>query len=98
MFGTHDPEEVEKRAIHQLVDFEGKQVFEVGCGDGRMTWLYAYEAALVLAFDPDESAISTARDETPPELKSRVDFRTAGMMDIDLAQGIYDIGIFSWSI
>ena len=98
MFGAHDPEEVEKRAIHQLVDFEGKQVFEVGCGDGRMMWLYAYEAALVLAFDPDEPSISIAREETPSGLKSRVDFRTAGMMDIDLAQGVYDISVFSWSI
>ena len=98
MSSVFDPEEVEKRVIHQLVDFEGKQVFEVGCGDGRMTWLYADEAALVLAFDPDEPSISIAREKTPSGLKSKVDFRTAGMMDIDLAEGVYDIGIFSWSI
>ena len=93
-----DPEEVEKRAIHQLVDFKGKRVFEVGCGDGRMTWLYANEAAQVLAFDPNEASISIARKDTPPALESKVDFRMAGIGEIDLAQGGYDVGIFSWSI
>ena len=45
MIGTHDPEGVERRTIHDLVDFNGKGVFEVGCGEGRMTWLYADAAA-----------------------------------------------------
>ncbi|MDA1215953.1 MAG: methyltransferase domain-containing protein [Chloroflexi bacterium] len=98
MIGVWDPEGVEKRAIHQLVDFEGKRVFEIGCGEGRMTWLYAHEAASVLAFDPKAPAINIARDKTPPELKSRIDFRTGGVMDIDLSQGVYDTGIFAWSI
>ena len=98
MIGVWDPEGVEKRAIHQLVDFEGKRVFEIGCGEGRMTWLYAHEAASLLAFDPDAPSINIARDQTPPELKSRIDFKTDGVMDIDLAQGAYDTGIFAWSI
>ena len=93
-----DPEGVEKRAIHRLVNFEGKQVLECGCGDGRMTWLYAHEADRTLAFDPDEQAISTAREQTPRKLKSRVDFRIADMVNIDLVPGDFDIGIFSWSI
>ena len=32
-----DPEGTEIEAIHDLVDFSGKKVLEVGCGDGRMT-------------------------------------------------------------
>jgi 16S rRNA A1518/A1519 N6-dimethyltransferase RsmA/KsgA/DIM1 with predicted DNA glycosylase/AP lyase activity len=52
MIGTHDPEGVETRIIHDLVDFNGKDVFEVGCGEGRMTWLYADAASSVLGFEP----------------------------------------------
>ena len=41
MIGLLDPEGVETRVLHDLVDFRGKDVLEIGCGDGRMTWRYA---------------------------------------------------------
>jgi 2-polyprenyl-3-methyl-5-hydroxy-6-metoxy-1,4-benzoquinol methylase len=98
MIGVWDPEGVEKRAIHQLVDFEGKRVFEIGCGEGRITWYYANEAAHALAIDLDGPALTIARDQTPPELKSKVDFRIADLLDIDLGNEVYDVGIFAWSM
>jgi hypothetical protein len=30
-----DPEGVETRALHELVDFGDRDVLEVGCGDGQ---------------------------------------------------------------
>ena len=98
MIGLLDPEGVETRVIHDLVDFSGKDVLEIGCGDGRMTWRYADAAASVLAFDPDGPSIAVAREETPGRLTTKVAFRVAGMMDIDLADAAYDVGLFSWSI
>ena len=98
MIGLLDPEGTEKKVLHDLVDFKGKDVIEVGCGDGRMTWLYADDAASVFAFDPDESSIATARDEMPERLNTIVEFRVADTMDIDLPDGIYDVGLLSWSI
>jgi 2-polyprenyl-3-methyl-5-hydroxy-6-metoxy-1,4-benzoquinol methylase len=98
MIGLLDPEGVETRVLHDLVDFRGKDVLEIGCGDGRMTWRYADDAASVLAFDPDEPSIAAAREETPERLKAKVAFRVAGMMDIDLADAAYDVGLLSWSI
>ena len=59
---------------------------------------YADDAASVLAFDPDEPSIAAAREETPERLKAKVAFRVAGMMDIDLADAAYDVGLLSWSI
>ena len=98
MIGLLDPEGLETRVLHGLVDFRGKDVLEIGCGDGRMTWRYADAAASVLAFDPDEPSIAAAREETPERLNAKVDFRVAGMMDIDLADAAYDVGVLSWSI
>ena len=98
MIGLLDPEGTEKRVVQDLVDFRGKDVLEVGCGDGRMTWLYADAAASVFAFDPDEPSITTARDEMPERLEKKVEFRVADMMDIDLSDGVYDVGLLSWSI
>ena len=42
-----DPENSEIRALFDLVDFCGKHVLEIGCGDGRLTWRYAEAAAHV---------------------------------------------------
>ena len=45
---TVDPEGNETRVIHELVDFAGQRVLEIGCGDGRLIWRYADSAATVL--------------------------------------------------
>ena len=37
MAARFDPEQVETRVIHDLVDFDGKDVLEIGCGDGWVT-------------------------------------------------------------
>ena len=93
-----DPEGVETKAVHDLVDFAGKDVVEVGCGDGRLTWRFAEAASSVLAFDPDPSVIANAVEQTPAALRGRVTFRAADMASIPLAAGAYDVGVLSWSI
>ena len=98
MIGRIDPEGVETRVIHELIDFAGKDVLEIGCGDGRITRRYADVAASVLAFDPDESAIATAREQMPDALKAKVSFHIADTTNIKLAQQAYDVAVFSWSI
>ena len=98
MIGVHDPEGAEVRALQRLVDFAGKSVLEVGCGEGRMTWRFADAAASVLAFDPDEAAIASAREQTPESLRGKVEFQVGGMADIDIPVAAYDIAMFSWSI
>ena len=98
MIGIHDPKGVEKQVLHDLVDFDDKDVFEVGCGEGRMTWLYADAAASVLGFDPDDDAIANAGEQTPEHLGSKVEFRVADMMGVELDEDAYDIGVLAWSI
>ena len=97
MIGLLDPEGVETRVIHDMIDFRDKDVLEIGCGDGRMTWRYADTAASVLAFDPDAPSIAAAREDTPERLNSRGVFRVAGIKEIDLADAAYDVGLLSWS-
>lgn len=93
-----DPEGRETEVIHRLVDFHGKDVLEVGCSDGRMTWRFLDAAASVLAFDPDEAAIALASKATPVALKDKVEFRVGDMTKIRLEAGAYDVGVFAWSI
>jgi ubiquinone/menaquinone biosynthesis C-methylase UbiE len=88
----------ERRALHELVDFAGKDVLEVGCGDGRVTWYYADRAASVLAVDPREQDIEHARQLTPAALRHRVRFAAADATTLELPDGAFDVALFSRSI
>jgi ubiquinone/menaquinone biosynthesis C-methylase UbiE len=93
-----DPAGAEPRALAQVVDFTGRRVLEVGCGDGRMVWLYAPRAASVLGIDEDAEAIAEARRSTPPELKSHVRFRVARAERVRLRPASFDIAFLAWSL
>jgi len=93
-----DPDGVEITAIHELVDVADRRVVEVGCGDGRLTFQYAAEAASVLAFDSDDEAIRTAHAEMPDELRRKIRFETADAAQIELPKGEFDLALFSWSL
>ncbi len=98
MRSTMDPEEAETRVLHSLADFRGRDVVEVGCGDGRLTWRFAEHAASVLAFDPDPELIRIAREEAPAPLRSKVTFQVADIQEIDLPRGAFDVALLSWSL
>jgi 2-polyprenyl-3-methyl-5-hydroxy-6-metoxy-1,4-benzoquinol methylase len=95
-----DPENSEIRALFDLVDFSGKQVLEIGCGDGRLTRRYAQAAAHVTAIDPFEEAIGRANANQAEPLRGQVAFHPITFEDF--AAGCeaetFDIAIFSWAL
>lgn len=93
-----DPEEAETRAIHELIDFTGKDVLEVGSGDGRLTWRFAEAAHSVLGLDPAAAAIEQARAESPERLKEKVSFAVADMTTVELPHAAFDVAVLSWSL
>ena len=95
-----DPENNEPNALFALADFNSRRVLEIGCGDGRLTWRYADRAARVTAIDPFEGSIAHARENTPDNLKSRVEFRHIGFDHFAATSesSTFDIAILSWSL
>lgn len=93
-----DPEGTEIRVIHELVDFSGADVLEVGCGDGRLTWRYADGAASVLALDPNEEKIARATEAMPAPLRSKTSFAVADITEAELSPNAYDVAILSHSL
>lgn len=95
-----DPEGAEIAALHDLVDFRGQIVLEIGCGDGRLTWRYVQEAAHVTAIDPDAQQIALAIENCPEGLRHKVDFFASSLQDYPVrAKGAkFDIVILSWSL
>ena len=57
MGSVKDPEGAEAVALAELADFDGKRVLEIGCGDGRLTWLYADRASTVLGIDTESESM-----------------------------------------
>ena len=95
-----DPDGIEPALLHELVDFTGKSVLEIGCGEGRVTWQYARLAAQVTAIDPDEEDIEIALKERPDHLAQKVNFVATGIEDFDgpFDGSDYDIVFFTRSL
>jgi 2-polyprenyl-6-hydroxyphenyl methylase/3-demethylubiquinone-9 3-methyltransferase len=93
-----DPEGVHLAALRRLVEFDGRRVLELGCGDGRLTAGIARDAASVLAFDPDAEAVDRARSTLPTELAERLAFRVASGKTIEVEPHSFDLVVFSWSL
>jgi ubiquinone/menaquinone biosynthesis C-methylase UbiE len=93
-----DPEGVETRALKELAPVAGLRVLELGCGDGRITFRYASDAASVLAVDLDEERIEKARAGLKPELAGTITFVVAGAADVDAPRESFDLALFSSSL
>jgi 2-polyprenyl-3-methyl-5-hydroxy-6-metoxy-1,4-benzoquinol methylase len=92
----HDPEGAETDALRALFpSFEGRDVLEIGCGEGRLTERYAAAARSVLAIDPDEDAIARCRDAVRG---LPVDARAIDFAHFAPANTAFDVVIFSWSL
>jgi ubiquinone/menaquinone biosynthesis C-methylase UbiE len=95
---TIDPLGLETHVIHDLIDFNEKDVLEIGCGDGRMTRRFAEHTASVTALDPDEAMIAAAKVNFPDALRLGISFRVADITVVDLPESNYDVAVFSGSI
>lgn len=82
-----DPENNETHALLSLLDFSGKRVLEIGCGDGRLTWRYADSAAHVIAIDPTADAIRRAKENPPDEMKKHVEIHQFTFEDFSAISG-----------
>lgn len=87
---------LELATVRGLVDLAGKRVLEIGCGDGRFTYLYAHDTQYVLGVDPERAEIARARRDRPAELAKRVRFRVA--KTISAPRRRFDVALFSWSL
>lgn len=90
-----DPEGEEIRALRSIVDFAGKDVIEIGCGDGRLTRRYAREAKSVYAIDPNVDDLRTARREVRAK---NVRFAADDVTTDPLPDRTYDLAILSYSL
>jgi cyclopropane fatty-acyl-phospholipid synthase-like methyltransferase len=97
MVDALDPEGTEIRVLNSLCRLRGRDVLEIGAGNGRLTWRYAERPASVLGVEPDEGRVRRAIAAKPNALRDRVDFRHADVRTADLPAARFDVVLFSWS-
>jgi cyclopropane fatty-acyl-phospholipid synthase-like methyltransferase len=95
-----DPEGHEIAALFDLVNLGGKDVLEIGCGDGRLTWRYAERARHVVAIEPFAKAIDRARQRILEAVIDKVELRNVGFEDFASTSepSTFDVAILSWSL
>lgn len=97
---SKDPEGAEIAALREIVDLSDRQVLEIGCGDGRLTWRYADAASQITAIDPDAESIAAAKEQCPHRLSGKIDFQASSLQDFAQRpiDGRFDLAILSWSL
>jgi ubiquinone/menaquinone biosynthesis C-methylase UbiE len=98
MIDALDPEGNEIRVLNSLCRLRGRDVLEIGAGNGRLTWRYAERVASVVGLEPDDGRVARAKASTTAELRDRVDFRRADVAAVNLPDAAFDVVLFSWSI
>jgi ubiquinone/menaquinone biosynthesis C-methylase UbiE len=92
-----DTERNEPKYLHKFVDFSGKRVLEIGCGEGRLTWQYAKETRSTLGIDLDSVALRVATIDRPSDLENSVYFSHAKSEQLPFLNETFDIALLAWS-
>ena len=89
-----DPEGKEKQVITELLGSSTGDLFEIGCGDGRLTRELAALFGTLTALDPELPSVMAAR----VDLLGRTKFLAGSGEDLPLVDDCADTVIFSLSL
>lgn len=94
-----DPEKIELDLFHRFVDFRGKRVLEIGCGDGRTIRYYMNKAQWIVGIDNDREELIAARKETRLLKEDGfLNFIHGSAASLPFAASSFDLTILSWSL
>lgn len=78
--------------------FRGKDVLDIGTGNGRLAFDVARYARRVVGVDPSDGAIEIARRAADARGIRNVEFRVGSAQLLDGIKERFDIALFSWSL
>jgi len=93
-----DPDGHEIEVLRRLVSFDGKDVLDIGCGDGRTARYIARAARSVIGIDSDAERIAVARDTESENGSCPIDFRVEDAVAREWPAARFDAVVFSRSL
>lgn len=78
--------------------FRGKDVLDIGTGNGRLALDAARVARRVVGVDPYPEAIRWARQAARDQGLTNVEFRVGDARRLDVGHERFDLAILSWSL
>jgi len=96
LLGFEDYERNLPAKLKDLFDFQGKKVLEFGSGTGRLTAMYAGEAAAITCFDRSLHMLDKARLNLS-QFKGKISYKVCDNNDIDSLKEKGDFVIEGWS-
>ena len=80
------------------LDFDGKDVFEIGCGNGKTTFEHFQNAQYILGIDTNSEAIEYMKENWPvSQNDSQADFHVGNIIDFNMRGMRFDYVVFSKS-
>ncbi len=83
--------------VATLLAGKGRSVLDIGCGNGKFTWLLAKHFATVAAIDPNPRRIAEAQAKAKAD-GVEIDFREAMAETLPFADATFDVVVFSNSL
>ena len=78
--------------------FRGKDVLDVGSGDGRLSFDLARVARSVLGVDPSPEAVAGATAKARNLGLTNLSFAVGAAQHLDVGRRRFDVAIFTWSL
>jgi ubiquinone/menaquinone biosynthesis C-methylase UbiE len=91
-------DDIELRGLRAERYFRGKDVLDIGTGNGRLAWLIAPLARSVVGLDPDPAGIREARREARRRGLGNVRFEVSTGQSLGVGRERFDTALFSWSL
>lgn len=91
-------DDVELRGMRARPYFRGRDVLDIGAGEGRLSLLLASIARSVVAIDPDAAAIAEGRRIARARGVRNVRFKVAAAQRPTVGAERFDTAVFSWSL
>lgn len=89
----YDKDHKQIAMIERCMPIKGRNVLEIGCGDGRISVILARDAQKYIAIDPDGEAIKAARLRT-----NHIDFQIGTGEDLPFPDASFQIVLFILSL
>ncbi len=94
----YDIDKIQVKTIRRTIDFPGKHVLEIGCGNGETSIHLARETKTYTALDPDRDQINLAKALTHKKRPHEVLFKVGSGQALEFEADVFDIVLFTLSL